>query len=189
MFLYYFDKIFSFSRKHSFTHEEHVASPFTFKYNFDLNFWKYPRIYTNTRKIILALSLFRTFRNSTNWNQTWRPVHCLYRNVPFKTQSYLLHINLSTHKTKPMTLLNSCSRIPLLQLVALLEVGTAIISVILLHLSQTNTLFLPKYCYQTMHCCLVRYYLCRMLITECFTNSRKRFRCEVMFDNKHMSCS
>jgi hypothetical protein len=34
-------------------------------------------------------------------------------------------------------------------------------------------------------CCLTRYFLVRISIGKCFTNSSKRFRCEVMFENEH----
>jgi hypothetical protein len=48
---------------------------------------------------------------------------------------------------------------------ALLEIGTAVISAVL-------SLFLV-----------------RTRIAKCFTNSNKRFRCEVMFENEHTFCS
>jgi hypothetical protein len=41
---------------------------------------------------------------------------------------------------------------------ALLEVGAAVISAVLSldeHLSQTNTSFVPKFCYQPVYCCLI----------------------------------
>jgi hypothetical protein len=33
------------------------------------------------------------------------------------------------------------------------------------------------------------YFLVRIRIAKCFTNSSKRFRCEVMFENEHTFCS
>jgi hypothetical protein len=38
-------------------------------------------------------------------------------------------------------------------------------------------LCVPKFCYQSV-CCLIRYFLVRICVTECFTNSSKRFRYE-----------
>jgi hypothetical protein len=35
---------------------------------------------------------------------------------------------------------------------------------------------------------LIRYILVRIRIAKCFTNSSKRFRCEVMFENEHAFC-
>jgi hypothetical protein len=113
--------------------------------------------------------------------------------VQLKTQPWLLHMNPFTHKTtKPMAILNSCSRIPLLQLRHCLKSVRAVISAVLSldeHLSQTNTSCVPKCCYQSVYCCLIRYFFVRMRIAKCFTNSSKRFRCEVMFDNEHTFCS
>jgi hypothetical protein len=54
------------------------------------------------------------------------------------------------------------------------------------HLSQTNTACVPKYCYQSVYCCLIRYFLVRIRIAKCFTNNRKRFRCEVI-EKEHIS--
>jgi hypothetical protein len=48
---------------------------------------------------------------------------------------------------------------------ALLEIDTAVISAVLSldeHLSQTNTSCVPKLCYQSVYCCLIRYFLFRM---------------------------
>jgi hypothetical protein len=75
---------------------------------------------------------------------------------------------------------------------ALLEIGTAVIlSVSSLdeHLSQTNTSCLPRFCYQSVHWRITRYFLVRIRIAKSFTNSSKRFRCKVMFDNEHKICS
>jgi hypothetical protein len=67
---------------------------------------------------------------------------------------------------------------------ALLEIGTAIISALLSldeHLSQTNTSCVTKFCYQSVYCCLIRYFLVRIRIAKCFTNSSsRRFRGEAM---------
>jgi hypothetical protein len=59
---------------------------------------------------------------------------------------------------------------------ALLEIGTAVISAVLSldeHLSQTDTSCVPKLCYQSVYCCLIRYFIVQMRIAECFTNSSK----------------
>jgi hypothetical protein len=61
---------------------------------------------------------------------------------------------------------------------ALLEIGAAVISAVLAldeHLSQTNTSCVSEICYQSI-CCRIRYFLVRIRIAECFTNSRIRFR-------------
>jgi hypothetical protein len=71
---------------------------------------------------------------------------------------------------------------------ALFEIGTAVISAILSldeHLSHTNTSCVPKFRYQSVYCCLIRYFNVRIRIAKCFTSSSKRFRCEVMFENEH----
>jgi hypothetical protein len=47
----------------------------------------------------------------------------------------------------------------------------------------------PKCCYKSVYCCLIRYFLVRIRIVKCFTNSSKRFRCEVTFENEHSFCS
>jgi hypothetical protein len=52
-----------------------------------------------------------------------------------------------------------------------------------------NTSCVPKFCYQSVHCCLIRYFLVRIRTAKCFTNNSKRFRCEVMFENEHTFCS
>jgi hypothetical protein len=74
---------------------------------------------------------------------------------------------------------------------ALLEICTAVISALLPfheHLSQTNTSCVPKCCYQSVCCCLIRYFRVRIRTAKRFTNSSKRFRCEVMFENEHTFC-
>jgi hypothetical protein len=70
----------------------------------------------------------------------------------------------------------------------LLEVGTAVFSLDE-HLSQTNTSCFPKFYYQSVYYCLIRYLFARIRIAKCFMNSSKRFRCEVMFENEHTFCS
>jgi hypothetical protein len=68
---------------------------------------------------------------------------------------------------------------------ALFEIGTAVISAVLSLneiLSQTNTFRVPTFCYQSVYC-IVRCFLVGIRIATCFTNSSKRFRCEVMFEN------
>jgi hypothetical protein len=52
-----------------------------------------------------------------------------------------------------------------------------------------NTSCVLKFCYQSVYCCLIRYFLVRIRIAKCFTNSSKRFRCEVKFENGHTFCS
>jgi hypothetical protein len=61
---------------------------------------------------------------------------------------------------------------------ALLEIGTAVISAIFSldeHLLQTNTSCVPKYCYQSLFCCLIRYFLVRTSIAKCFTTPSNDF--------------
>jgi hypothetical protein len=41
----------------------------------------------------------------------------------------------------------------------------------------------PECCYQTMYC-FIPYFLVRIRITKCYTNSGKRVRCEVALENK-----
>jgi hypothetical protein len=74
----------------------------------------------------------------------------------------------------------------------MLEIGTTVISAVSPldeHLSQTNTSCVPKFCNHWMYYCLIRYFLVRIRTTKCFTNSSKRFRCELMFKNEHAFCS
>jgi hypothetical protein len=63
-------------------------------------------------------------------------------------------------------------------------------------LQQVSTAFLktqkncvPKFCYQSVYCCLIRYLLFRIHIDKCFMNSSKRFWCKVMSENEHTFCS
>jgi hypothetical protein len=54
---------------------------------------------------------------------------------------------------------------------ALLEIGTAIISVVSSfdkHLSQINTSCVPKFCFQSVYCYLVLYFLIKIPILKCF---------------------
>jgi hypothetical protein len=69
----------------------------------------------------------------------------LYRVFRLKSQSLPIHMNPFTHKTtKPITILNSCSCIPLLQLMdALLEIGTAVISAVCRSVSTCHRQTLP----------------------------------------------
>jgi hypothetical protein len=39
--------------------------------------------------------------------------------------------------------------------------------------------------YRSVYCCLIRYILVRTRIAKYFTNKRKRFKYEVMFENEH----
>jgi hypothetical protein len=57
------------------------------------------------------------------------------------------------------------------------------------HLSQTNTSCIPKFSYQSVYCCIIRYCLVRIRIAKCFTNSSKRYRSKGMFENEHTFCS
>jgi hypothetical protein len=63
---------------------------------------------------------------------------------------------------------------------ALPEIGMAIISA---------ASCVPKYFYQSVYCCLIRYFLVRIRIAKWFTNSNKLFRCEAMSKLKHTFCS
>jgi hypothetical protein len=49
----------------------------------------------------------------------------------------------------------------------------------------TNIPCVPKYCYQSVYCCLIRYFLVRIRIAKCFTYSSKWFQREVMSENEH----
>jgi hypothetical protein len=40
-----------------------------------------------------------------------------------------------------------------------------------------------------LYCCHMQYFLVRIRTAKCFTNSIKRFWCEVMFENEHTFCS
>jgi len=52
-----------------------------------------------------------------------------------------------------------------------------------------GALHMPDAGYVTRHkrflYCLIRYFLFSVRIAKCFTGSRKRFLCEVMFKNEH----
>jgi hypothetical protein len=67
---------------------------------------------------------------------------------------------------------------------ALSEIGTAVISAVLSldeHLSQTHTSCVPKCCYQSMYCCLIRYIVtthCYMLHEQQQTISMRNNVCE-----------
>jgi hypothetical protein len=96
-------------------------------------------------------------------------------------------MNPFTHKTtKPMEVFN-----PVVAADALLEIGTAVISAVLPldeHLSETNTSCAPKFRYQSVYF-LIGYFLVRIRAAKRFTNSRNRFRCEVMFVSGRTFCS
>jgi hypothetical protein len=65
---------------------------------------------------------------------------------------------------------------PVIAVDALLEIGTAIISAVLSldeHLSQTNTFYVLKFCYQLVYCCLVQFFLARIHVAKCFMNNSK----------------
>jgi hypothetical protein len=73
-----------------------------------------------------------------------------------------------------------------------LEISTTVITAVLSldeHLSQSNISCVPKCCYQSVYCCIIRHFLVRTRIAKCFTNSSKQFRCEVIFENEHTYCS
>jgi hypothetical protein len=40
-----------------------------------------------------------------------------------------------------------------------------------------------------VYCCLIWYFLVRICIAKCITNSSRWFQCELMFENVHMFCS
>jgi hypothetical protein len=120
-------------------------------------------------------------------------LHTKYTKCSIWNQSWLLRMNHFTHKTKqPVTdNIEFLQPYPVVAVDALLEISTALNSAVLSfdgHLSQTNTSCVPKFCYQSVYC-LIRYILVRISIAKCFTNSSKRFRCEVMFENEHTFCS
>jgi hypothetical protein len=102
-------------------------------------------------------------------NQAFRPLQL--QDVPFKTPLFYTRTDAAD---------------------ALREIGTIAISDVLWideHLSQTNTYCVPKCCCQSVYCYHIQYFVVRILILKYFTNSRKRFRCEVIFDNNHTFCS
>jgi hypothetical protein len=57
------------------------------------------------------------------------------------------------------------------------------------HFPVATTSCVPKFYYQSVYCCLIRYFLVRIRTAKCFTNSSSRFRCEVTFENEHTFCS
>jgi hypothetical protein len=71
------------------------------------------------------------------------------------------------------------------------EICTAVISPVLSldeHWSQTNSSCVPKFCYHSVYCCIIRYFLARISTAKRFTNNNnnnKRFWCDVMFENEH----
>jgi hypothetical protein len=70
----------------------------------------------------------------------------------------------------------------------LLEIDTFVISAALpidKYVPQTNTSCVPKFCYQSIYC-VIWYLLVRIYIAKCFTNTKKRFLFEIMFENEHM---
>jgi hypothetical protein len=75
---------------------------------------------------------------------------------------------------------------------SLLEISMAIISAVLSlneHFSQIITSCVLKFCYQSVCCCLIWYFLFWICTAKCFTNSSKQLWCEVIFENEHMFCS
>jgi hypothetical protein len=79
-----------------------------------------------------------------------------------------LHTNSFTHKkTKSVAILIISDVLPLDE-----------------HVSHTNTTCVSKYCYQSVYCCLIQYFLVRISIAKCNTNRSQRKNCKVFFENK-----
>jgi hypothetical protein len=81
---------------------------------------------------------------------------------------HLKHIQTTSHE--PLDTQNDESNdsigflqpYPVVAADALLEISTSVISAVLSldeHLSQTNTYCAPKFCFQSVYCCLIRYSL------------------------------
>jgi hypothetical protein len=95
------------------------------------------------------------------------------------------------HKTtKPMTT-EFLQPYSVVAAYALLEIGTAVISAVLSLDEPFHRYLSPKICYQSGYCRLIRYFPVRIRTVSCFTNSSKRFLCEVdlLFENEHTFCS
>jgi hypothetical protein len=99
---------------------------------------------------------------------------------------------VASHKaTKPMAISNSYSLIPLLQLMHCLKIYGRNFSCFFARwaLVADKHFCVPKCCYQSVYCYLIRYFLVRIRNAKCFANSSKRFLCVVMFENEHTFCS
>jgi hypothetical protein len=75
---------------------------------------------------------------------------------------------------------------------ALLEISTVEVRAILWvdeHPLQTDTSCHPTFCYLSVYCCLIRYFIVAILIDKCFTKNSRIFCYEVLFKNEHTSCS
>jgi hypothetical protein len=66
-----------------------------------------------------------------------------------------------------------------------LEISTTVISAFFARRAPvTETLPISRnFVIRQCNCCLFRYFLVRKHIAKCFTNSSKRFRCEIMYEN------
>jgi hypothetical protein len=109
-------------------------------------------------------------------------VSCKYRKFHLKRDPNYYKCTFMYKTTKQTAVLN-----PLLQMMRCLNQHgrNSAVSSLDGHLLQKNTSCFAIYCYQSVYCCLVRYFSARMRIAKCFTKSSKRFRCEVMFENEH----
>jgi hypothetical protein len=50
-----------------------------------------------------------------------------------------------------------------------------------------NSSSVSKFCYRSKCSCLSQYFVIGTRVSKCFTNSNKRLRCEVMFENEQRS--
>jgi hypothetical protein len=102
------------------------------------------------------------------------------QNVPFKTQPWLQHMNTFKQRRNKWqySILAAVSRCCSL-CTAWNRYGRSFSCSVARWVFVIKTSCVPKFCFLAVYCCLIRYFLVRICITICFTNSSKRFRYEV----------
>jgi hypothetical protein len=102
-------------------------------------------------------------QRSLNYNTIYGRFHEISRPIKTNKLFFSLYLLGTTYRTVLQQISNTVSK------------------------THTNTSCVPKCCYQSVYCCLVLYFHVKMSIAKCFTNSRKLFWCEVVFENEHSS--
>jgi hypothetical protein len=124
----------------------------------------------------------------------------IFRHSPHNVSSALATSNLIRHCDTYMDTPAGVSRpsveflhqCPVVAADARLATGTAVISALLSldhHLSHTSTSRVRKLYYQSVCRCFTQHLPAYTRIAKCFTNSSRRFRCEVMFANVQLVSS
>jgi hypothetical protein len=112
------------------------------------------------------------------------------QNSPLKSNRNFFAVNPFKHKTtKTIVIPNSCSRIPLLQLMDYWTSVRPQFQLFCRSISTCQGCTFPVTRNFVTGRCLAWYFTVRIRTAECFTKSNKQFRCKVTFENEHTFCS